>query len=180
MRDRPILADVLSRNNMTPPQNLKFSQLCNSLTLSLSRFLHLSCDICKDPASAWKSSAILCEPLWECMRLPWIYVIRLIKRNLKVHVQLERGLFQHEHESILARSESPTWAVGSMQEKFPHCKKDCSEVLTPPPTSLTPASRSLQSRKIHEGTDTQRGWEGLREKANGLNYKAREVKPAHQ
>lgn len=76
---------------------------------------------------------------------------------------------------FLDKSESPEWAVGSMQETLPLHK--IRQTLAPQPTSLTPASRSLHNKKIHGegeegGEDPQRG-QAFEEMPNRLTYGAK-------
>lgn len=76
---------------------------------------------------------------------------------------------------FLDKSESPEWAVGSMQETLPLHK--IRQTLAPQPTFLTPASRSLHNKKIHGegeegGEDPQRG-QAFEEMPNRLTYGAK-------
>lgn len=100
-------------------------------------------------------------------------------RILKARVWLERLLSKLKQEYILAKSETPEQALGSIQEKLLLPKK-IRESPSPPPTSLIPDPKSLQRRKIHREKKTLRdGREALRERPNGLNS-GREVKPARE
>lgn len=104
---------------------------------------------------------------------------KVTTRILKARVWLERLLSKLKQEYILAKSETPEQALGSIQEKLLLPKK-IRESPSPPPTSLIPAPKSLQRRKIHREKKTLRdGREALRETPNGLNS-GREVKPARE
>lgn len=106
-------------------------------------------------------------------------LIRFIKRILKVQVQLERFLCKLEYEYILARSESPEWAVGSMQEKLLIKKirqRHWPQYLSQLPQSPDPckAGRSRRERR-----HAQRGEQPSEKCPMGWTM-GQEIKPAHQ